>query len=99
MDATVGKAYRYVYSAHWGSDVTFGPAMKHDMHRQTTEVHDYGRGRMTAEPVFVRKPGATAEDEGWVLSYVYDPERDLSDVVILDAQDFAGSRSRSLPAL
>lgn len=31
---------------------------------QTTEVHDYGRGRMTSEPVFVRKPGATTEDEG-----------------------------------
>jgi carotenoid cleavage dioxygenase-like enzyme len=85
-----GQAYRYVYSAHWGNDVTFGPAMKHDMQRQTTEVHDYGRGRMTAEPVFVRKPGATAEDEGWIMSYVYDPERDLSDVVILDAQNFAG---------
>ena len=42
-----GQAYRYVYSAHWGNDVTLGPAMKHDMHRQTTEVHDYGRGRMT----------------------------------------------------
>ena len=53
-------------------------------------THDYGRGRMTAEPVFVRKAGATAEDEGWIMSYVYDPERDLSDVVILDAQDFSG---------
>jgi carotenoid cleavage dioxygenase len=61
--------------------------MKHDVQRGTTEVHDYGRGRMTSEPVFVRKPGAAAEDEGW--SYVYDPERDLSDVVILEAQDFA----------
>jgi carotenoid cleavage dioxygenase len=40
--------------------------------------------------VFVRKPGAVAEDEGWVISYVYDPKRDLSDVVILDAQDFTG---------
>jgi len=30
------------------------------------------------------------EDEGWILSYVYDPKRDLSDVVILDAQDFTG---------
>jgi len=39
-------------------------------------THDYGRGRMTAEPVFVRKAGATAEDEGWIMSYVYDPERD-----------------------
>ena len=70
--------------------MTFGPAMKHDVQRETTEVHDYGKGRMTAEPVFVRKNGAVAEDEGWILSYVYDPKRDLSDVVILDAQDFAG---------
>jgi carotenoid cleavage dioxygenase len=85
-----GQAYRYIYSAFWDDDVVFGPAMKHDMQRGTTEVHDYGPGRMTAEPVFVRKPGAVAEDEGWVLSYVYDPKRDLSDVVILDAQDFAG---------
>ena len=85
-----GQAYRYLYTAHWGDDVAFGPAMKHDVQRGTTEVHDYGPGRMTSEPVFVRKPGAAAEDEGWILSYVYDPKRNLSDVVILDAQDFAG---------
>ena len=77
-------------TAHWGEDVAFGPAMKHDTQRQTTEVHDYGPGRMTSEPVFVRKPGAAAEDEGWIMSSVYDPDRDLSDIVILDAQDFAG---------
>ena len=85
-----GQAYRYIYTAYWDDAVVFGPAMKHDLERGTTEVHDYGPGRMTAEPVFVRKPGAVAEDEGWILSYVYDPKRDLSDVVILDAQDFAG---------
>lgn len=85
-----GRDYRYAYTAHWGEDVAFGPAMKHDLKWGTTEVHDYGRGRMTSEPVFVRKPGASAEDEGWILSYVYDRDRDLSDVVILDAQDFAG---------
>ena len=45
--------------------------MKHDVQRGTTEVHDYGRGRMTSEPVFVRKPGAAAEDEGWIMSYVF----------------------------
>ena len=88
--ATRPASLRYIYTAHWGDDVTFGPAMKHDLLRGTTEVHDYGRGRKTSEPVIVRKPGASAEDEGWIMSYVYDPERDLSDVVILDAQDFAG---------
>lgn len=86
-----GQAYRYLYSAHWGDDVQFGPAFKHDLRRGTTDVHDYGPGRMTTEPVFVRKPDAVAEDEGWVLSSVYDPATHRSDIVILDAQDFSGA--------
>ena len=36
------------------------------------------------------RPHARDEDDGWVLSYVYDAERNASDVVILDAKDFAG---------
>jgi len=85
-----GQAYRYLYTSYWGDSVALGPAMKHDLERGTTEVHDYGRARMSSEPVFVRKPGAAAEDEGWILSYVYDSDRHQSDVVILDAQDFGG---------
>ncbi|MCQ9154960.1 carotenoid oxygenase family protein [Acidomonas methanolica] len=85
-----GLPYRFGYTAHWGAGVSFGPAMKHDMVRGITEIHDYGAGRMTLEPIFVRKPNAVAEDEGWIMSYVYDAGRNLSDVVILDAQDFAG---------
>jgi carotenoid cleavage dioxygenase-like enzyme len=60
------------------------------MKRQSSEVHDYGPGRVTAELVFVPRPGAVAEDDGWILSYVYDAGRDQSDVVILDARDFGG---------
>ena len=56
----------------------------------TTVEHDYGPGRMTLEPVFVPREGATDEDDGWVMSYVYDATTDRSDVVILDAQDFTG---------
>ena len=57
-----GQAYRYLYTAHWGEDVAFGPGMKHDLQRGTTEVHDDGPGRMTSELALVRKPGAAAED-------------------------------------
>lgn len=85
-----GQPYRYMYTAHWGDHVQFGPAYKHDLQRGTTEVHDYGPGRMTTEPVFIRKPNASAEDEGWIISSVYDPDTHRSDVVILDAQDFTG---------
>ena len=85
-----GQAYRYAYTAHWGDDVRFGPAMKHEVVDGTTEIHDYGPERVTLEPVFVRRSGAVAEDDGWIMSYVYDGNRNLSDVVILDAQDFGG---------
>lgn len=85
-----GQPYRYLYTCYWGDNVAFGPSMKHDLARGTTEVHEYGRGRATCEPVFVRKPGAGAEDEGWIMSYVFDSNRNQSDVVILDAQDFGG---------
>lgn len=83
-----GQAYRYAYTSHWGDKLVHGPGMKHDLVRGSTEVHDFGEGRMTLEPVFVRKAGASAEDEGWILSYVYDWNTGLSDVVILDAQGF-----------
>jgi 8'-apo-carotenoid 13,14-cleaving dioxygenase len=89
-DALSGRAYRYAYTAHWGDKLRLGPSFKHDVQRGVTETHDYGPGCMTSEPVFVAKPDAKAEDEGWVISSVYDSERDLSDIVILDAQDFTG---------
>ena len=88
--AFTGAPYRYGYSAHWAENVVFGPAMKHDVIAARTEVHDYGPGRVTLEPVFVRRHGAVDEDDGWVMSYVYDAGRNTSDVVILDAKNFAG---------
>jgi carotenoid cleavage dioxygenase len=45
---------------------------------------------VTLEPVFVPRSADAAEDDGWVMSYVYDATTDRSDVVILDAQDFGG---------
>ena len=86
-----GQRNRYGYGATFGSlDAGGGPAIKHDLVAGTTVEHDYGDGRVTLEPVFVPREGATAEDDGWVMSYVYDATTDRSDVVILDAQDFTG---------
>ena len=86
-----GLAYRFGYTASWRENVQFGPTMKHDLITGTTELHDYGTGRVALEPVFVPRPGAVAEDDGWVMSFVYDAERNLSDVVLLDAQNLAGA--------
>ena len=41
--------------------------------------------------MFVPSPSTAADDtDGWYLAYVYDPDRDSSDVVIIDAADFSG---------
>ncbi|HKY65642.1 MAG TPA: carotenoid oxygenase family protein [Acidimicrobiales bacterium] len=85
-----GRPHRYGYGATLAPGAHHGPALKHDLVAGTTTVHDYGTGRVTLEPVFVPRPDATAEDDGWVLSYVYDATTDRTDVVVLDARDFGG---------
>ena len=86
----VGRKHRYGYGAAFGEGLEHGPALKHDLERGTTEVHEYGTGRVSLEPVFVASHDNAAEDEGWIMSYVYDATTDSSDVVILNAQDFTG---------
>jgi carotenoid cleavage dioxygenase len=39
--------------------------------------------------VFVPRPDAVAEDDGWLLSYVHDATRDASELVVLDARDLS----------
>ena len=63
--------------------------MQYDLDRGTTLVHDVGHGRLAGEGVFV--PAGPGEDEGWVLSVIYDRATDRSDVVVIDATDFAAA--------
>jgi carotenoid cleavage dioxygenase-like enzyme len=83
-----GRPHRYGYATAFGEGIEHGPAIKHDLARGTREIHDHGPGRMGLEPVFVPRSDGAAEDDGWVLAYVYDAAEDRSDVVVLDAQDF-----------
>jgi carotenoid cleavage dioxygenase len=46
-------------------------------------IWDPGSNRHAAEAFFV--PGGPGEGEGWLLTFVYDHARDVSDLVILDA--------------
>ncbi|MFJ7252760.1 carotenoid oxygenase family protein [Streptomyces sp. NPDC098085] len=73
-------------------DRAFGNALiKHDLLRGTTQVHRLPRDAAASEAVFVPSDAAgpkAAEDDGYALSYVHDPDRGASDLVILAAQDF-----------
>ncbi len=49
----------------------------------------------SGEPTFVPRPGADAEDDGWVLTVVYDAQRDVSAVAIFDARELGPPVARA----
>ena len=64
--------------------------VRHDLTDGSAVTHDLGVGG-PGEAVFVPAAGSSSESDGYYLGYVYDPNRNGSDLVILDASDFAGS--------
>jgi carotenoid cleavage dioxygenase len=87
-DRRAGKPYRFGYTAGFGPDAKLGGLRKHDLRTGRLERHSEGEGRAFMEPVFVPRQADAGEDDGYVMAYVYDQNRNGSDVVILHAQDF-----------
>ncbi len=84
-----GKPYRYGYTADLPEFNVMGGIRKYDLQAGTSEVHSEGDDRIFLEPVFVPRSADAGEDDGWVMAYVYDRCENRSDVVIIEAQDFA----------
>ncbi|NLU79163.1 dioxygenase [Micromonospora sp. HNM0581] len=85
--------HRYVYSVavQTGAGVLGGSALlRHDLVRRAVAVHDFGPYRETGEAVFVPRGPLSAEDDGWLLTFVYDGRLDQSSLVVLDAAAFTG---------
>lgn len=82
------KPYRYGYSAAV-EGASFPRINKHDLKSGTATQFDLGGGRHTGEPYFVPRAGGTAEDDGYLISFVYDEARKKSELLILDAQDLS----------
>ncbi len=83
-----GKPYRYGYCAQGDSLSMHWPTVKHDLLTGQREEFDHGSMRAAGEPVFVGRPGGTAEDDGWLLTFVHDGSDDSAEFVVIDAQDF-----------
>jgi len=79
--------YRAVYASFASSTNQFTSGIgRLEVTTGATDVHDFGPARYATEPLFVPRPGGTEEDDGWLLALVYDPERQASDAVVLDAR-------------
>jgi carotenoid cleavage dioxygenase-like enzyme len=86
-----GRGNRYGYAVvNPGGGVT-QPAtklVKYDLQSGRVDEHDFGPGRVPGEGVFAPASESAGEDEGWLLTYVYDANDNASDFVVLDAQQF-----------
>jgi carotenoid cleavage dioxygenase-like enzyme len=88
-DRLTGLKHRYGYAACSKSTVASETTalLKYDLESGESAAHEFGPGRSPSEAVFVADSAAAGEDEGWLLSYVYDAAENASEVAILDAQN------------
>jgi carotenoid cleavage dioxygenase-like enzyme len=86
-DRLTGHRHRYGYFSGRGDGDS--RLLKHDLERGTCESFAYGPGRFGMEAVFVPRTPDSAEDDGWLMTYVSDLPGGSADVVILPAQDLA----------
>jgi carotenoid cleavage dioxygenase-like enzyme len=79
--------------ARYGVTVGSGKLVRYDLERGTAEEHSFGSATEPGGPseaVFAPAHSGAGELSGWYLSNVYDPVRNGSDLVIIDASDFQG---------
>ena len=89
-DAVVGLKHQFGYCAAFAGSAPYGEGLiKYDLEAGTSEYRHLDGGQ-ASEAVFVKDPTAGGEDGGFLLSYVYQPEIDQSEVLILNAQDMLG---------
>jgi carotenoid cleavage dioxygenase-like enzyme len=89
--ARVGRRARYVFASRMRGDVGVPLAdglLKYDLGRgAASQLHAFGPNRNGGEGVFVPRPGAADEDDGWLLAFVHDEAEGRSELVIADARD------------
>lgn len=90
-DGMVGRRTRWGYTARFTErgpeDAPLSDAIiKYDLDRGRSEAHEHGSRRYGGEPVFVPRPDAVAEDDGWLLTFVYDNGAGTSELVVVDAR-------------
>lgn len=89
-DDLAGRKNRYTYAARFdpAHGAKFDAELKYDDADGSVQVHALGPGRWGGEGVFAPRAGAAAEDDGYVILFVWDETGQQSECVIIDAQRF-----------
>jgi all-trans-8'-apo-beta-carotenal 15,15'-oxygenase len=89
----VARNHRYLFIGAAHDETGNAPLqaiLKLDLQKGERQLHSFAPSGYVSEPIFVPKPNSQAEDEGWVLTLVYDGSKHRSTLAILDGQNLAG---------
>ena len=91
-DSVIGLKHRYGYMMSMFDPGTpddpmsaSGGILKYDREKGKRTEIEFGRGRVGGEAVFVPSADPKSEDDGYLMTYVYDANSDSSSFVIMDA--------------
>ena len=86
-EARTGRTHRFFYAAEQPTNTEIRGVVRYDLERSATQRYRVPEGDQNSEPVFVTRPTAASEDDGWLLVCVYRKATDTSDLVILDGRN------------
>ena len=82
------RPHRYVYApTGTPGHFSFDGLVKHDLATGAESHLSFGEGVFGSETVMVPRPGATAEDDGYLVTLTTDVNEDASHCLVLDAAD------------
>jgi carotenoid cleavage dioxygenase len=90
-ESRLGRRNRYSFNAAFEREASQAPRFegvtKYDQETGAIQRHLYGPNRFAGEAVFAPRPGATDEDDGWLMTFVHDERENSDELVILDGRD------------
>lgn len=90
----LGRRNRYIFAARFTGGASpfhsISGCVKYDVLTGTCQVHDFLAGRWGGEAVFSPSAaGGDEEDNGFLITYTYNPEKRTTEVYVVDAKTMA----------
>ncbi|HEY9825295.1 MAG TPA: carotenoid oxygenase family protein [Stenomitos sp.] len=85
----MGRPYRFAFMGTSHAAAGNAPLqglLKLDLHSGTQTVWSAAPYGFVSEPIFIPKPDAAAEDDGWIAMPIYEAQGHRTDIALFDAQ-------------
>jgi carotenoid cleavage dioxygenase len=86
----IGQRNRFGYDSTargWEFNFDFDGVMQYDYETGASARHTYGPTQVSGEHIFAADPDGSAENDGWLMSFVTDRATGASELAIIDARD------------